>query len=46
VAIAVVGGVVALALALFVVWKLKRKRFGGYDDDDGEFGACGDGVLG
>jgi hypothetical protein len=31
--IAVAGGVVVLAIALFVIWKLKQKRFGGYDDD-------------
>jgi hypothetical protein len=33
--IAVAGGVVVLAIALFVIWKLKQKRFGGYDDDGG-----------
>lgn len=34
--ISVAGGVVVLAIALFILWKLKQKRFSGYDDD-GEF---------
>jgi ketosteroid isomerase-like protein len=33
IAISVVGGVVVLAIGLFIVWKLKQKKFNGYDDD-------------
>ncbi|KAI5454624.1 hypothetical protein NCC49_003517 [Naganishia albida] len=31
--ISVAGGVVVLAISLFILWKLKQKRFSGYDDD-------------
>lgn len=37
--ISVAGGVVVLAIALFIIWKLKQKRFSGYDDD-GAYAAC------
>ena len=37
--ISVAGGVVVLAIALFIIWKLKQKRFDGYDDD-GAYAAC------
>ncbi|KAJ9097378.1 hypothetical protein QFC19_006848 [Naganishia cerealis] len=33
IAISVVGGVAVLAIGLFIIWKLKQKRFSGYDDD-------------
>ncbi|KAJ9125118.1 hypothetical protein QFC22_000072 [Naganishia vaughanmartiniae] len=33
IAISVVGGVVVLAIGLFVIWKLQQKKSGGYDDD-------------
>ncbi|KAJ9108764.1 hypothetical protein QFC21_000084 [Naganishia friedmannii] len=33
IAISVAGGVVVLAIVLFFIWKLKQKRFSGYDDD-------------
>jgi nitrogen fixation-related uncharacterized protein len=36
VGISVVAGVVVLGLVLFLVWKLKQKRFASFDDDDGE----------
>lgn len=36
--ISVAGGVVVLAIALFVIWKLKQKRFSGYDDDGAYLG--------
>lgn len=33
IAISVVGGVIVLAIALFIIWKLKQRRFSGYNDD-------------
>lgn len=36
VGISVVAGVVVLGLVLFLIWKLKQKRFASFDDDDGE----------
>jgi hypothetical protein len=35
VGISVVAGVIVLGLVLFLVWKLKQKRFASFDDDDG-----------
>ena len=41
VGISVVAGVIVLGLVLFLVWKLKQKRFASFDDDDGEsFAFC------
>jgi cytoskeletal protein RodZ len=36
VGISVVGGVGVLGLILFIIWKMKQKRFASFDDDDGE----------
>lgn len=36
VGISVVAGVVVLGLVLFLVWKLKQKRFASFDDDDAD----------
>lgn len=44
VGISVVAGVVVLGLVLFLVWKLKQKRFASFDDDDGESSGSRHGV--